>query len=141
MRPIAGVICFALLLLTATAVGAQDPCPCVPVTYEWIATACDTWNCAVSAVIVANGDPHVFPLPTASSDYTWVVLRRIVGGSVIASPDAPFRVDGYSTISEATSHYSAIDPTLQPMLVTAVDGKTLVIARNFPEMRRRAVGH
>jgi hypothetical protein len=135
------------LVLTAVlmfaAVGeAQQLCPCVPLTHEWIASACDSWDCATSAVVLANGDRNmVVPMPTTSSDYAWVILRRVVVGSAIVSPDAPFRVDGFDSLAVASSHYYSVDRELQPILLTAPDGKVLVVARTAPEGRRRPAAH
>ena len=140
MRPLIRLI--SVFAFAATSVAGQEVCPCVPVTHEWIVTACDTWNCAASAVIAANGDRYVMPLPTNSADYTWVVMRRIVSGSGIASPNAPFKIDGFDGLAEATARYYSIDSRLQPMLVTAPDGKVLVVARAEAEPpRRRTVPH
>src|SRR5207237_9462754 len=90
-----------LLLLTAGTASAQQACPCVPVTHLWIAVACDSWDCVVTNVLDAKGQPDAVPIPTTSSDYTWVVLRRIASGGATVSPDAPFHVDGYDSLAVA----------------------------------------
>jgi len=140
MRTTPAVLALCVTLITITA-RAQQMCPCVPISYDWIAVPCDSWNCVTSTVVLANSDRSVVPMPTASSDYTWVVLRRIVVGSAIVSPDAPFKVDGFDSLAVASAHFYATDHELQPMLLTAPDGKVLVVARTAPEVpRRRAVG-
>lgn len=139
MRRLALAVAIAIPLFAASS-RAQEACPCIPLTYEWIATPCDSWNCAASAVVIANGT-NVVPLPTTSSDYTWVVLRRVVTGSAIVSPDAPFKVDGFDSLSSASARFYAIDHELTPMLVTVPDGKVLVVARSAPEQRRRVIAH
>jgi len=49
---------FLLLLLAVTAAaGADTVCPCVPTSYEWIVTPCETWECAASQLVLAGGDP------------------------------------------------------------------------------------
>ncbi len=79
-----------LLIVAAAAAVADDPCPCFTTGFMWLADGCQTWNCAVSALVLANGDPHLLVMPTASNNYKWVVLRRVVSASVAVSPDAPF---------------------------------------------------
>ena len=129
----------ALALLTP--LQAQQVCPCVPIAYEWVAVPCDSWNCAASAVLLANG-ANVVPLPTTSNDFTWVVLKRMAVGSATISPDAPFKVDGFDGLTEASARFFTIDHQLQPMLITVPDGKVLVIARTSPEKSRsRVVSH
>ena len=139
MRKLGFAVVAALTLFAASS-GAQEVCPCVPLTHVWIAEACDSWNCAASAVVLAEGK-GVVPLPTASSDFPWVVLRRVTSGSVTSSPNT-FKVDGFDSLNDGVNRYYATDHLLQPMLVTAPDGKILVIARLEPEKpRQRVVGH
>ena len=137
MHKIVVAVVFALM---AGSTSAQQACPCVPVTHVWIAVACESWDCAVTNVIAANGRPDAVPIPTSSSDFTWVVLRRIVSGGAAVSPDAPFRVDGFDSLPVAMAQFSAIDSNLQPVLFTAPDGKILVLSRRAPEPRRHASG-
>ena len=135
MRSIVVALAFVLVAFAAS---AQDPCPCVPVTHSWIAVACPSWDCVETNVMDAKGLPDAVPIPTSSSDYTWVVLRRIPTGSVAVSPDAPFKVDGFDSLAVATAQYSAMDSSLHPVLLTAPDGQVLVLSRHLPEPRRRA---
>jgi hypothetical protein len=129
-----------LLLALTVSASAQEVCPCVPISYQWIITACDSWNCAASAVVLANGDRNIVPIPTRSTDYAWIVLRRVASGSAIVSPDGPFKLEAFDTFAEASSRYLATDANLQPMLMTALDGKILLVVRTTPE-RKRAVSH
>ncbi len=65
---------FAAVVLTL-AVGsgfAQNVCPCIPISRVWVVTACETWNCAQSAMILANGDPYVVSVPTGGSQFKWL---------------------------------------------------------------------
>lgn len=118
----------ACLLFVTPAVQADDnPCPCIPISHVWVVTACETWNCAQSAMILANGDPFVVTMPTASDQHKWVVIRRVAAGSVTVSPDEPFIVDAYDTMSDATIQYNAADPNTLPMLTSAHDGKALFV--------------
>jgi hypothetical protein len=117
------------LLLATFAVGviAEEVCPCVPLGYVWMATPCDSWNCAASALVMANGDPYVMVLPTTSGIYKWVVVRRVTSGSAGASGDSPFVLERYSNVSEGSSRYSSLQTSAAPMMLTAADGNTLVI--------------
>src|SRR5690242_1623711 len=91
----------ALIALAAFAADAQEnPCPCVALSHTWLVSSCDSWNCAASALVMANGDPQVVVMPTRSDQHKWVVLRRVVSGSVTASPDEPFLIEQYSTMSD-----------------------------------------
>lgn len=134
---IALVCSLALLPLTAF---AQNACPCVPVTHVWIVEACETWNCAVSAAILANGDKNVLTLPTGSDDLKWIVVRRVPAGSAYVPPDAPFQLETFDGASAATARFSALDQQAQPMMLTAPDGKFLVIMR-APGSRAHAAKH
>ena len=138
MRKMAFVVVAALTLLAGDS-GAQQACPCVPLTHLWVAVPCDSWNCAASAVVLANGT-DVLPMPTSSADFPWVVLRRVTSGSAASMPNT-FSVDGFDSLTDGVTRYYATDHELQPMLITAPDGKVLVIARLAPEKPRRHVVH
>lgn len=134
-------IAFLTLAVPAAAM-AQQVCPCVPTTKLWIVEACETWNCAASAAILANGDPYVVAVPTGSSDYKWVVVRRVVAGAVEVPADAPFVVETFDTLPSASARFAAISTDLQPQMITGADGKFLVISRNTAAgSKRRASGH
>lgn len=123
-------ILFFLLLAIAvpiTVTADDNPCPCIPRSLVWVVEACETWNCAQAAVISANGDPYVLAMPTNSSQYKWIVMRRVMAGSAIVSPDAPFLVDSYKDFNTAISQYSTINSTALPMMFSAVDGSMLVV--------------
>jgi hypothetical protein len=115
------------ILLTGVAASAQDACPCVPLGYVWISTPCETWNCAQAAMILANGDAHVMSVPTRSAKYKWVVLRRIVSGSAVVSPDNPFELDSYESPADAARSYASFAADRMPLMLTTTDGKTLVV--------------
>jgi hypothetical protein len=140
MRKLAVAAVVASATLLAGRSVAQQACPCVPVTHVWIAEPCDSWSCAASAVSLADGK-DVVPMPTTSSDFGWVVLHRVTSGAAIASPNT-FKVDGFDTLADGVDHFNATDHDLQPMLLTAPDGKVLVVARLEPEKpRSHAVRH
>jgi hypothetical protein len=140
MKPL--VIAAALTLFVAPIAVPQQVCPCVPLSFEWVVTPCDTWNCAASAVIMANGDKFVLSMPTGSDDFKWVVIKRVVAGSSVVSSDAPFKLDTFEAMDSAFSRYAIISRDLQPLVVTAPDGKVLLISRSAPEpQKHRSVGH
>jgi hypothetical protein len=129
----------ALLLLTSDSILADDKvCPCVPLTYEWVASPCETWECAQAALAVAHGDPYVVAMPTAGS-WKWVVLRRVVSGSFIVSPESPFGVELFDGVAEASARFASLDHDALPILMSTVDGKMVVVSLR-PSVRRRAVG-
>ncbi|HKO56897.1 MAG TPA: hypothetical protein VJ276_13565 [Thermoanaerobaculia bacterium] len=131
---------FFLLLLLATpiAVTADDnPCPCIPKSLVWIVDACETWNCAQAALVQANGDPFVLSMPTASTQWKWIVMRRVVAGSATVSPDSPFLIDSYSQLNDALSQFTTIDKTALPMMFSAVDGAMLVVRLRDPNATHR----
>jgi hypothetical protein len=138
MKPIALATVSLFLLLSPAA--AQEVCPCVPVTHAWVVTPCESWNCAAAAVVLANGDRNVMPMPTTESDFTWIVLRRVAAGSSIIVPNPPFTVSTFDSLTDAASHFYTLDAALHPILVTATDGKVLVVVRASSD-RRRAVPH
>jgi hypothetical protein len=129
-----------LIAILPVCAEGQQVCPCVPIAHEWIVDACTSWNCAVAAAIMADGSSDVLPVPSGSDDFKWVVLRRIAVGSAIIPPDAPFRVESFTVLSDAMARFSAIDPDLRPLLFTAPDGSVLIVSRSTAQPRRRATG-
>jgi len=91
----------------------------------------------MSNMVLANGDPYVWAVPTGSDQWKWIVLKRVVAGSYISSPDEPFAVDQFEQIAEAGARYAALDHAALPMLLSTVDGKMLVVSLR-PGMKRRA---
>jgi hypothetical protein len=67
---------------------------------------------------------------------------RVVGGSVVISPDAPFLVERFNSLIEGSARFGALDRTLSPMLYTAPDGNVLLVyMRHSDAAKGRAVGH
>jgi len=130
------VLSFLLIVSAAAAVADDPPCPCFTTGLMWIADACETWNCAASAMVLANGDPHVLVIPTASNNFKWVVLRRVVSGSVAISPDTPFVVQSFQSMPDGTAHFGAIGNDRVPMMLTTADGDVLVVALREPQHPR-----
>jgi hypothetical protein len=121
------VLLFAVTFLFPVLGTSQEVCPCIPMAPVWIATPCDTWNCAQAAMIVANGDPFVVAVPTSSPRKTWIVLRRTIGGAAAVSPDNPFEVQSFSSAADGAHSFGQVAADHFPVMVTTVDGKTLVV--------------
>lgn len=137
--------CILILLLAATSAVADDDnvCPCIPLSHSWVVTACETWNCAQAAMVLANGDPFVMSLPTNDTKYNWIVARRIVTGTAVSAPDSPYVIESNASFTAAAAQFTALDPNLLPMIVTASDGMTLLIRLReaAPIERRRSAAH
>jgi len=139
MRPRLLILLLSVTIAAAVPGQAQQLCPCVPISHEWVVTACETWNCAVSAVVLANGSSDVVTMPSGSDDFKYVVLRRVAVGSAIQPADAPFKLESFPTMTEAMSRYAAIDGALKPLLLTAPDGNVVIVTRS--QSRHRASAH
>jgi hypothetical protein len=136
----------AIVLLTLSLVSTSlsaDPAKGAPTSYQWLVTPCETWNCATSALVTAAGDPYVIALPTTSTKYTWIVLRRVNGGSYFFPDDAPFRLEMFDDASVGVARYSAVDRMQAPLTITTPDHRMLVVYLNQPEPKTpsRAVTH
>lgn len=99
-----------------------------PIRYTWIPSSCATWNCAASALILANGEPDVVVLPTGRTDTPWVVLRRVQEGSIVLPDDEPYACEVYGDVSTAAASFSAIEGCRSPMMFNTPDGQILVTA-------------
>lgn len=144
-RPMKRLPIFAILLfsLAAAASAQESTCPCIPTTQEWIADSCDTWECAMSALVTAKGDPYTIIVPNGANG-RWVVLRRVVAGTYVVLPNAPYACETFDGVATAGARYSAVDAERLPMLLTSPDGKMLVISLTDAGMaagigRRRSV--
>lgn len=134
--PLLFVACSAI----ACAASGQPTEPTVPTSPQWIVTPCETWTCASASLVEAAGDRYVVAVPTISSKFPWVVIRRVKAGSFYIPPEAPFVVESYDGMLEASTRFIAIDEDHGPILLTPLDGKKLVVFLREPERRRRTVG-
>src|SRR5689334_18678854 len=107
-----------LALAAAVPTGAQDACPCVPIGNIWVSSACETFDCAISAMVVGGGSPYIIAMPTGGSQYKWVVVKRVPVGSATVSPPDPFIIDTYQTMTEAAEQYGTLDQSVLPKLIT-----------------------
>lgn len=111
-----------------------------PIRYTWVVTSCATWNCAASALIMADGEPNVIAVPTTDTQSPWLVLRRVEEGSVYIPETESFGCDVFGEVASATSHYLAMDSCRSPMVFSVPDGRAVVISLNqCGQPRRRAV--
>jgi hypothetical protein len=135
---------FLLAAMTLMAAAAMSAEPIEkPIRYTWIATSCETWNCAVSALVMADGDKHVITLPTGNEERPWLILKRVEEGSIYIPDDEPFACDVFETLNLATSHMSAMDTCRAPMVLSVPDGRTIVAsvadcANSTTKTKRRA---
>jgi hypothetical protein len=112
-----------------------------PIHYTWIASSCETWNCAAAALVMANGEPNVIVLPTNVPDFPWVILRRVESGSIYIPETEAFGCDVYAEVNEATSNYNAMEGCRKAMVLTVPDGRSVVVSLHKCDSgaRRRAV--
>ena len=131
----------AAILLPATVASAQQFTS--PITYTWISTSCETWDCAVSAFILGAGDRNTIILPTANEKRPWLVLRRVEAGSVFIPEDEPFSCEVFQEMQQAMIRYGELHKCQSPMVMNTVDGQAVVLsmAKCEPSTRRRAAGH
>jgi hypothetical protein len=129
-----------LFLSAAAATGGEEMCPCVPISHVWVSTACETFDCVMSSLVVDGGTPYIVAVPTGGSKYKWVVVRRVVAGSAVSSPDEPSIVDSYNTMAIAAEQFDTLDPAVLPKMISTVDGKSLIVRlREADPERRRAI--
>jgi hypothetical protein len=129
------------ILLSAAAASAQEFTE--PIQYTWIATSCETWDCAASAFVLAAGDRNTIVLPTGSEKRPWLVLRRVEAGSVFIPEDEPFNCNVFQEMPDALTHYNGLDHCQSPMILNTLDGRVVVtsLAKCEPAGRRRSAAH
>lgn len=129
---------FVMLTFVGGLASAQNACPCVPVTQLWTVETCDSWNCAASMVIMANGNPHVLTVPAPSNDGRWLVLKRINTGSYIPPADAPFILETFEGVDGASARFAAIGDDHGRMILSVPDGKFVVVISREPLTKQGA---
>jgi hypothetical protein len=111
-----------------------------PIHYTWIVSSCETWNCAASALIMANGEPNVIVLPTTVEETPWLILRRVEEGSLYIPETEPFGCEVFDHVNDATTRFTSMDGCRKPLVLTVPDGRSLVVSLNqCSGARRRAV--
>lgn len=97
-----------------------------PIRYTWIATSCESWNCAAAALVLADGDKHLIVLPTGRNEVPWVILRRVEEGSIYVPEDEPFSCEVFTTSAAATAHYDGLEGCRGGMMLSVPDGRMVV---------------
>jgi hypothetical protein len=137
---IRSLIAFSALLLFVAPLTADPACPCVPVSHLWTVRSCDTFDCAASEFMLSKGSADYMVVPTGGTDVKWVVLERVPSGTATSS-DPAFTLEAFDDLDGASTRFATVDPRLSPMILSATDGKFLIVARQMPEPRRRATAH
>jgi hypothetical protein len=135
----AALLTLCIVSMTSV-VRADEPRATNPIGYRWIVTSCESWSCASAALAAANGDPNTVVLPTSSSEYPWVILRRVVEGSIYVPPDEHFDVENFDGIADAAARFASIDDSRAPILVTTTASSKLVVSMKAPS-KTRVVRH
>lgn len=132
-----------MLMIFALAIAAVAEAQITkPVTYTWMVTSCETWNCAAAELVRAGGDKNVIILPTSRQDRPWLVLRRIEEGAIVLPENEPFTCEVFGSVTDASSRFTAMDSCHAPLILNVPDGKALVASLSKCDDaagRRRAV--
>ena len=99
-----------------------------PIRWTWIASSCETWNCAAAALVLADGDKHVIALPTGNEDRPWLILKRVEEGSIYTPPDEPYACEIFANVTEAGTRFTAMDICHGPMMMNVPDGRAVVVS-------------
>lgn len=117
---------FVLAFLVVSSTDAASAQITKPIQYTWIASSCETWNCAVAALVIANGEPNVIVLPTGQRARPWLILRRVEEGSVFIPEDEPFVCRVFTNVSEASAAFVAMDTCHRPLILNVPDGRAVI---------------
>lgn len=115
----------ALLLYAAATVDAQTE---KPIRWTWIASSCETWNCAAAALVLANGDKNVIALPTGNEARPWLILKRVEEGSIYIPDDEPYGCEVFANVTDAGTRFTAMDTCHGPMMMNVPDGRAVVVS-------------
>jgi len=132
---------FLGFLTVAPVANADNVCPCVPVTHLWTVKTCPDWTCASAELAVANGDTQVIAVPVGINDTRWLIVHRVAAGAFADDGADPFHVEQFDGFDSAATRFSAMTTDFKPVIMTAPDGKVLVMSLRTPEPKRRAVTH
>ena len=141
MKTLSIAVIAIVVFTLAPSATAQQACPCVPLTPLWTVKTCDTWNCAMAELVVANGDPFVFPVSTGTADHPWLVMRRIVAGTGVLISDDTYEVAAFDRFEGASSKFIELGGDAKPLFLTAPDGQMLVVSLRSDVIKRRSVHH
>ncbi|HEV2722524.1 MAG TPA: hypothetical protein VG323_21055, partial [Thermoanaerobaculia bacterium] len=76
-----------------------------------------------SAMIMADGDPHVLAMPAPANDGRWLIVRRVNTGSYVPPADAPFLLESFDGVDGASARFTSIPSDRGPMILSVPDGK------------------
>lgn len=138
---LASTVFILLIALAPAAIADTNVCPCVPVTHLWVVKTCPDWTCASTELAVANGDTQVIAVPVGIDDTRWLVIRRVTSGSFGEESADPYRMEQFDGFGSAALRFAGISADFKPVILTAPDGKVLVMSLRTPEVKRRAVVH
>lgn len=122
MKPTLAALAFCVMALT---VKGDEPIT-KPIRYTWVATSCDSWNCAASALVMANGDKYVLVLATGNDEHPWIILRRTEEGSIYIPDEEPYSCSVFETTNAATVEIDGMDTCHAPLILSVPDGRTIV---------------
>lgn len=132
------VLLVASISYASSLLADQEYCPCVPTSKHWVIRTCDSWNCAVGALVGANGNALTFALPVSTTDAHWMIFQRVVSGSFALDQTEPRQVESFERIGEAAARLSSIAAERTPMIVTSPDSLFLVVSlKEITPARRR----
>jgi hypothetical protein len=136
MKQIAAVALVTLLLAPAILAGDTTK----PIRYTWIATSCETWNCAAAALVMADGSKYVIVLPTGEEYRPWVILRRVEEGAIVIPEDEPFVCEVFDALMDATARHQSMDSCHAALILNVPDGRSVVTSLSTCNTaKRRAV--
>ena len=138
---LASTVFVLLIALVPAAIADTNVCPCVPVTHLWVVKTCPDWTCASTELAVANGDAQVIAVPVGMDDGRWLVIRRVASGSFDDDGSDPYRMEQFDGFNPAALRFAGLNPDFKPVILTAPDGKVLVMSLRMPDVKRRAVVH
>lgn len=129
------------LALLAFPVAAVDEPITKPIRFTWIASSCETWNCAAAALVLADGSKDVIVLPTGREELPWLILRRVEEGSIVIPDEEPYRCDLYESTLAAATQFKSLDECRSPLMLSVPDGRVVIasISDCTAISKRRAV--
>ncbi|HEY0141504.1 MAG TPA: hypothetical protein VGF48_11460 [Thermoanaerobaculia bacterium] len=129
---------FVFALLLPLALHAEEPRVTNPISYTWVISSCETWNCALMALVEADGNGNVIAVPSKCEKYPWLVLRRVEAGSVYIDPEEPFACELFDSLAQATARFDSLADGQFPGLLTS-HGANMVVYMKAD--KRRATRH
>ena len=79
--------------------------------------------------------------PVGIDDKRWLIVHRVASGSFTATQDDTYQLEQFDAMDSAAPRMLILTPDFKPVIMTAPDGKILLMSLRTPEPRRRAVAH